>query len=60
MNVLIRVDAYDEIALGHLSRCIELTTCFNTLFRTTNCITLYSMILFMGIVEFNTTKIEVG
>jgi len=24
MNVLIRVDAYDEIALGHLSRCIEL------------------------------------
>ena len=24
MNVLVRVDAYDEIALGHLSRCIEL------------------------------------
>ena len=24
MKVLVRVDAYDEIALGHLSRCIEL------------------------------------
>ena len=24
MNILVRVDAYAEIALGHLSRCIEL------------------------------------